>query len=410
VPAMLLPILREDQKQILRSTARVTVTAAGRREGKSETLCARAAACANRGAKYGILVPTFKNAKPLWRKLMRILRPVAHLLHVSKAEMHIRFPSGGEISFYTDVNADGILGEDFDEFAIDEAARVREETVYDIVMPTLADRDGRLFAYSTPKGRNWLWREYRNGQDGTPGVASFHRPTYANPMPSIRKLADEMRDRLGASSRTYRQEWLAEFLENSGSVFGDVRSCAMRPILTEPEPGDSYTAGIDWGRTHDHTVVAIYSHRHGGIVAYDRFTGFEEQTMLSRVGGFLRRWKVRTVVVEVNIAGWVAESLRRSGFGVVDFTTTNASKSVLVDMMTSKIAERTIKLPTDETLLSEFEAFDYERLPSGLLRYSAPAGFHDDIVIASCLAMWGADEVAPASEAFYRHTAEVFAA
>jgi hypothetical protein len=36
-----------------------------------------------------------------------------------------------------------------------------------------------------------------------------------------------------------------------------------------------------------------------------------------------------------------------------------------------------------------------ERLPSGLIRYSAPEGMHDDIVISLALALYGASNAGP---------------
>ena len=41
-------------------------------------------------------------------------------------------------------------------------------------------------------------------------------------------------------------------------------------------------------------------------------------------------------------------------------------------------------------LLGELLAFQAERLPSGLMRYSAPEGMHDDCVISLALAWHGA--------------------
>ena len=47
-------------------------------------------------------------------------------------------------------------------------------------------------------------------------------------------------------------------------------------------------------------------------------------------------------------------------------------------------------IPDDELLIDELESYEYEVLPSGALRYAAPEGKHDDMVIAVALANWGA--------------------
>lgn len=48
-----------------------------------------------------------------------------------------------------------------------------------------------------------------------------------------------------------------------------------------------------------------------------------------------------------------------------------------------------IRIPNDPVLVSELAAYQAERLPSGLLRYGAPCGQHDDTVMALAMA-WSA--------------------
>ncbi len=44
-------------------------------------------------------------------------------------------------------------------------------------------------------------------------------------------------------------------------------------------------------------------------------------------------------------------------------------------------------IPQEETLL-EFDNFSYEIGPTGRIRYGAPEGYHDDIIISHALAVW----------------------
>ena len=46
-----------------------------------------------------------------------------------------------------------------------------------------------------------------------------------------------------------------------------------------------------------------------------------------------------------------------------------------------------MKLPIEETL-NEFDNFNYEVGETGKIRYGAPQGFFDDIVISHALAVW----------------------
>ncbi|MCY4537026.1 MAG: hypothetical protein OXE52_02220, partial [Chloroflexi bacterium] len=48
-----------------------------------------------------------------------------------------------------------------------------------------------------------------------------------------------------------------------------------------------------------------------------------------------------------------------------------------------------ITLLNDPVLLAELADYSLERMPSGAWRYGAPAGAHDDTVIATALAWYG---------------------
>jgi hypothetical protein len=42
----------------------------------------------------------------------------------------------------------------------------------------------------------------------------------------------------------------------------------------------------------------------------------------------------------------------------------------------------------DPVATAEMQAFETTQLPSGMVRYAAPEGMHDDTVIARCLSAW----------------------
>jgi len=86
--------------------------------------------------------------------------------------------------------------------------------------------------------------------------------------------------------------------------------------------------------------------------------------------------------------------LQRAGLPVQAFTTTIASKALLIDTLALALEQRTITLPALEWLLNELEMFSVEIGASGRARYSAPEGCHDDGVIALALAVWGASRSA----------------
>jgi hypothetical protein len=84
------------------------------------------------------------------------------------------------------------------------------------------------------------------------------------------------------------------------------------------------------------------------------------------------------------------EELQRAGLPVQAFTTTAASKPLLIDTLALALEQRTIVLPATEWLLNELEMYSVDVTSAGRMRYSAPDGCYDDGVIALALAVWGA--------------------
>ncbi len=68
------------------------------------------------------------------------------------------------------------------------------------------------------------------------------------------------------------------------------------------------------------------------------------------------------------------------------FNTTNASKGAAIEGLALAFERGEIKIPSDPALMGELQAYEMERLPSGLLRYGAPEGMHDDMVMSLALA------------------------
>ena len=93
----------------------------------------------------------------------------------------------------------------------------------------------------------------------------------------------------------------------------------------------------------------------------------------------------------------IIEDLQRAGLPVYPFTTTNATKAAIIDALSLAFERGTLTILPDEVLVGELQAYTSERLPSGLTRYSAPQGMHDDTVIALALANWFGNRVATVS-------------
>jgi phage terminase large subunit-like protein len=390
-----LPNLRKDQKMILRHPSRTKVLCAGRRWGKTVLGGTTSLYFASQGARVAWTVPTYKNGRPLWRWAENTVAPLkkSKQVDVSRAERAIQFSSGGFLGIYSMDNEDSIRGEAFHLVIVDEAARVPEDAWTDAIMPTLADYDGRAILISTPKGKNWFWKEWLHGQEGRSDIQSWQAPTADNPNPRIKRAAELARDRV--PERTYQQEWLAQFVDD-GSIFRGVQAAAT--ATREPrQDGHTYVMGCDWGKYNDYTVLTMIDATTHRMVECDRFNQIDYTLQIGRVIELARRYEPDVIVAEKNSIGDpILERLYyEHGLPVQPFTTTNASKAKVIDALSLAFERGSLAILSDPTLIGELQAYEAERLPSGLLRYNAPEGMHDDHVISLALAWHGAQWANP---------------
>jgi phage terminase large subunit-like protein len=384
-----LPRLRQDQVRTILPGPKVICLAMGRRWGKTTLGGVYSIKSAERGRAVGWIVPTYRNARPLWRFCEQHLALVAGRLRVNRSELTIEWPEGGRIAIYSADNDTAIRGESFDLVIVDEAAMIRAETYTDVIMPTLADRNGRCLLISTPKGLNWFYNEFQRGLSDGKLQASFHAPTSANPLPNIQRAYLLAKDRV--SERTFRQEWEAEFLEADGVVFRNIDTLAVLAPQDKPIVGHTYVGGIDWGRTNDATVFTVIDATAGEVAATDRMVQTNFDLQLTRLRAMHERFHVEAWIGEYNsIGGPQVESLQRQGIPVRPFTTTNATKAQIIDALALAFEQQILKLLRNPVLTGELKAYQSKALASGLMTYSAPESMHDDHVMSLALAWYGA--------------------
>lgn len=366
----------------------------GRRWGKTLMAGTVSIACASKGAAVAWVVPTYKNARPVWRFAERMIAPVSKLLRINKTERIIEFPSGGYLGIYTADNPVGILGDAFDIAIVEEAARTAEDVWQETIMPTLADRNGRAMLISTPKGRNWFWREFERGKADGKHQAAFTAPSSANPMPSIQAAALMAKERV--SSRTWRQEWAAEFVEDGAGVFRNVRALSSLPRLPLRD-GAEYLIGVDWGRRSDASVFSVWDIRAKQEVELHRLPVVTFAAQISELKRIADEHRDALVIAESNGLGDpLIEQAAAAGLRIMEFTTTAATKAHGVDALALACENGGVEFQADETGILEMESFEsIGTTLNGLPRYSAPEGAHDDIVMARVIAYSGLAQARP---------------
>jgi hypothetical protein len=367
--------------------AKIKVLAMGRRWGKTVTGGVVTLNVLRQHGRAAWIVPNYKNGRSLWRYASSVCAPLAQVkrMDISKAERVITTDAGGFFGIYSADNIDAIRSEAFNLIVGDEAARIPEEGWNDAVRPTLADADGDEILISTPKGKNWFYYEFMRGQVEEHGYKSWTAPTNANPMPTIRKAYALAKARV--SERTYLQEWMAQFVDD-GSIFRNVHELSILSPA-EPVPDHQYVIGADWGRTNDATVFSVLDVATKEQVFLDRMTDTDYASQRLRLQVLSNRYNRALVLAETNSMGQPnIEALQGMAVPVQGFTTTNATKAQIVQALELALEQKEIRVLNDPTQIMELMAYESEKLPSGLIRYGAPEGMHDDTVMALCLAWW----------------------
>ena len=389
-----LPRPHPAQQQIKRERSRFNVLALGRRSGKTVLgidLCVEPDVLAHPVAWYA---PTYKDMLEVWREAVAMLAPIT--LRVNASERRIENVAGGVLEFWSADNPNAGRGRMYKRVILDECAFIPRLTDlwYFAIRPTLVDFEGDAYFLSTPKGRNGFWQMYQNGLDDEMSEwACWQMPSSCNPFLPASEL-DAMRKTM--PERVYQQEILAEFIEDAGGVFRGVMLAATATGQAEALHGHNYVFGVDWGKHADFTVITVIDVDTAELVAMDRFNQIDYTVQTDRLKSLARRFKPAQIIAEKNSIGEpLIEILQRDGLPIAPFTTTNATKQMAIDSLVVAFERGDLRIINDPILIGELQAFETSRTPSGMLKYSAPEGMHDDTVMSLALAWQGAAASGP---------------
>jgi hypothetical protein len=388
-----LPRPHPAQMQVKREARRFNVLDCGRRFGKTTLGIDVLVPPALAGYPVAFFSPTYKMLADVWRDMSFALQPVTQ--RISVQEHRIELVTGGVLDMWSLDDANAGRGRKYKRVVIDEAAMVAklEEAWNAAIRPTLTDYQGDAWFLSTPKGYNFFRTIFAWGQDAAyPEWRSWQMPTSANPFISATEIEAA---RQGSPERYFAQEYEAIFLQDGGGVFRRVAEAATAERQEQALEGHQYVIGVDWGRTNDATVFKVIDVTLREECYSDRMLQTDFRTQLTRLQALAERFGQPAIVGEYNsIGGPQVEALQNMGLAVQPFTTTNATKAKIIDMLALAFERGELKILNDPLTVTELQAYESERLPSGLIRYGAPDGMHDDAVIALCLAWYGASYAA----------------
>ena len=330
--------------------------------------------------------PVYSQAKKVFTELTNTIAGTGLTKSINKSELTITFINGSVIYFRSGEREDTLRGYTLDYLIVDEAAYIKDEVWNTVLRPTVLVRGKKVLFISTPKGRNWFYNLAMRGMsDEYPQYKTFYATSFDTPFITIEELEEA---KMSLPETIYKQEILAEFIDDGGEVFGSLKNCCVLDHYPNYDPSKKYYAGLDFGRQNDYTVLMILNSE-GEVVEFYRERQKSWDIIISEVVSKLKKWRP-VCFAEVNSIGDVLyEQIKKQYPSVQPFITSNDSKQNLIEDLIMGMNESKLKLPTQELntdLYKELSVFTYEYSPkSRKVKYGSPTGFHDDTVISLAL-------------------------
>lgn len=348
----------------------------------------------------------FNAVRVAWEEFHKRIPPSA-LVYSKDSLFDMKFKNGGRIECFSADNPDSALGRAFHLIVLDEAARVKRIVRDEILPPMLADYDGKLLEFTTPKGKKGIgahvYRDIKKAQAGVPGYYWMQGPTTDNPLPAIRSAVAFARDNLPDDA--FRQEYLAEFLDHGTGVLnlatvsvlgGDEQHPVELPYRAEPDADvddGPYVMGLDLAQRVDWMVATVLGSKSGDVVAMDRYQRLPWEVQVARAVELALSYQAMVFVDATGIGGPVYEMLANAGLDVSPVVFTSQMKQQLIQGLQVAVEKKEIQMPWIAEAVAEADTFEADVLSSGRIRYAAAEGFHDDIVISLALAEYGRQRV-----------------
>lgn len=376
------------------SPAKRKVIVAGRRGGKTTGVSMLAADMAMAGRRVLEAAPTADQTSAFWDAVKSYFaEPIAAgVIKKSETTRLLELPEGGRIRCKTAHDADSLRGDYADLLILDEYELMDPDAWEKVGAPMVMDNDGDAVFIGTPMRKNHFFQAYARALGDTSGRwGAWHFTSHDNPyLPKV--ALNEIIADMGEEA--YRQEILAEFLDNEGAVFRRIKECMNAPLNPSPDDhkGHRKVMGLDWGKHVDYTAASVGCATCKCEIARDRFNKIDYAFQRDRVRTLHEKWQTYAILAEANAMGEPnIEQMHRDGLPVVAFDTTPSSKPPLIENIALAFDRVEWQFQSDIVWTAEIEAYERKVSPqTGRSSYSAPEGVHDDTVMGRALMVWAA--------------------
>jgi len=376
----------------------------GRKWGKTTMLVHEAFRWLGKPNSIVWWVAPYYNLSQLGQRRFREAIPEAAIKRINKKDQMIEMINGSTLWFKSADSPDSLVGEGIDFLIIDEAARVRETVWLEALRPNLSDpgRMGHMCMASTPRGHNWFYQEWLKGVTRIPEYEGWGMPVVEIPITG-EKVTDvrggypswqnphfktrELESAMKLPTRVFLQEYVGRFLEDLGAVFQNITG-AITGGLEPSIEGEEYYMGVDLGKVQDYTV-AIVTNLSGHVVAFERFRKKSWTVQVEEILRLAREYNDASIYIDsTGLGDPIYDFMRVRYPHISSVKISGQRKKELIENLAIAIQTGHFTYPEIPVMIEELSLFGVDKTASGVIKYEAPRGFHDDCVIAAALAAW----------------------
>jgi hypothetical protein len=383
--------------------AQCLVAPCGTKVGKSfaSSMWILTEALSNQKFYCAYIAPTYQKCRIAYRYIKAML-PNHPFFKPIDGRLEIEFANGSFIKFMHGRDAEvTVEGEAIDRFVIDEAGKITKQ-VWLSLLTTITQTRGKGIITGTPRGFSWYHDVYKQAKNEKPKKTKpkffVHTTLKTENSPYVTAEAIEIAQSL-LPKHLFQQYYEAKFITH-GAVFGDLdriwtdepfRNNAFWIDEVEKNRRQPVIHGVDIAKQNDWTV--FYSVNFAGkLVGFVRFRHIAYTQQIMRLKTYLIKYfgvddfvRFDATGVGVAFGDMLEEAEIPASIEPVIFT--NKSKGEMVTKLCMAIESGWHKAPQIPVIEQEFGAYEVEITKTGMCRYQAVEGNHDDIVSAAMLSI-----------------------
>lgn len=354
---------------------------------------------ATKVGNYYYFLPTYSQAKKvIWEGKTKDGVPFLNFFpkqlidgKPNDSELKIKFKNGSLFQLIGTDNIDNIVGTNpigcvFSEFPL------QDPKAWNFIRPILAENGGWAIFNGTPRGKNHAWQVLNIGKDS----GWFTEILTVDDTNVIPKEALE-EERAQMPQDLFEQEYYCKFIDGAGQFFRRVRQNTYDATVALPQEGD-FQIGVDLAKYQDWTVITPFNLNLFIAYPQERFNQVDWNLQKARIEATALRfdnalvWPDATGVGDPIVEDLRERGLRIGGENNEGFKFTEQSRMNLLNNLAILLEQDKIRIPNDEGLLVELEAFRYELTTSGKIKVTVPEGMTDDRVMSLALSVYGIRE------------------